>query len=150
MQFDSKLGYKIRKLILQEHLYTNHGPRYEKYGLINHIRNLEYNLYDLVTAYGIEKSGRRGRILHTMNTVHEQIRLDFHLYYEIGGFHFRDGRSIRDDDPNFGDRRYGVISSMVDEIGRMIGSRLGLERVAAERIRAEMESLQKAGQAPAG
>ena len=138
---NSSIRYKILLLIKQTHGYFRHAPKSEKYGLVLQIKNLEYELYCIVTEILVTRSDRRKSLLHRLNVRHELLRAMFALYRELGFFHFQDGRNCKDTDPKTGDHRGTVVDSMVDEIGRMIGAWIAAERdETARRIAARKAS----------
>lgn len=127
MQYNN-LRYKIMMLIKQSNGYLRHGPKSEKYALINRIMNLEYELFDTVNEILLTRTDRRKSLLTKLNTRHGRLRLLYWLYYEKGCYHFQNGKNVKDSNPALGDHRYEVITNMIDEIGRMIGGWIAGER----------------------
>ena len=97
-------------------IYLNHFPKHEKYALANIIRSTAYEMYDYITEG--QKRYFKKTSLTGLDIVHEKLRMQLFLAYELGYFNFKDGR---DSQKQTGERRFGVINSMVDELGKMIG-----------------------------
>ena len=97
-------------------IYLNHFPKHEKYALANRIRSTAYELYDLITE--AQKRYHKKTTLTELDVTHEKLRMQFMLAAELGYLDFSAGVKSKE---NPGPHRYLAISSMVDELGRMIG-----------------------------
>ena len=100
-------------------IYLNHFPRHEKFALANRIRNTAYEVYDLITE--AQKKYFKKTTLTDLDITHEKLRMQLALANELGYFNYTAGKEVKDVHENQERRRYLAISSMVDELGRMIG-----------------------------
>jgi hypothetical protein len=101
--------------------YLNHFPKYEKYGLCQQIRNVNYDIYILMIE--CHKRYYKKSTLTQIDIKHEQLRMMIYLAYEIGYFKFKTNNI--DDNNNIIEvegKRYMNITSKIDELGRIIGS----------------------------
>jgi hypothetical protein len=100
-------------------LYLGHFPRHEKHALANRIRNIAYEVYDLIIE--AQKRYYKKTTLTNLDIAHEKLRMQLYLAYELGYFRFKDGRKS-DKKPNeLEEHRFLVISKLNDELGKMIG-----------------------------
>lgn len=97
-------------------IYINHFPKYEKYALSSQIRQTAYRLYDLITEG--QKRYYKKTTLTNLDIVHEQLRMQVFLAYELGYFGYKDGRKP---DKKVESKRHYAITRQVDELGKMIG-----------------------------
>jgi len=117
------LHVKLLKMITQASIYLNNFPKYEKYGLAQQIRNVMYDIYNLVTE--CQKRYHKKTTLTTLDIKHEQLRMLFKLAHELNYFHFKHG--THGNTEKEANRKYLFMSSMVNEIGSMIGGWIKLE-----------------------
>ena len=113
---EAGLNRKFMEFAKLMNIYLNHFPKHEKYALANIIRSTAYEMYDYITEG--QKRYFKKTSLTGLDIVHEKLRMQLFLAYELGYFNFKDGR---DGQNQTGERRFGVINSMVDELGKMIG-----------------------------
>lgn len=117
---DGVITYKFIELMRILNVYLNHFPKHERHAMCQNIRSTAYKFYDLCTeAY---KRYYKKTTLSQIDIVHEQLRMQVYLAYELGYFAFSNG--IRDTDSSKikEGRRYMVISSLIDELGRLVGA----------------------------
>jgi len=81
---------KYIELVKLLNIYLNHFPKFEKYALANRIRNTAYELYDLIIEG--EKKYYKKTTLTKLDVIHEQLRMQLFLAYELGYFRFKDGK----------------------------------------------------------
>lgn len=98
-------------------IYLNHFPRFEKFALSNNIRNTAYGVYDLITE--CQKKYYKKSSLTELDITHQKLRMQIYLANELGYFAYRDGRSNKEIDAA---KRFLAISSLIDEIGKIIGA----------------------------
>lgn len=110
------LNRKYMEMMKLLNIYLNHFPKFEKYALCNIIRNTAYHLYDLITE--CQKRYYKKTSLTELDITHQKLRMQVYLANELGYFNFRDGS---DDTSSDTIRRFIAISSIVDEIGKIIG-----------------------------
>jgi hypothetical protein len=116
---EPQLYRKMVELLKLLNIYLNHFPKHEKYALCNSIRSTAYGIYDLITEG--EKRYLKKTTLTNLDITHEKLRMQLYLAYELGYFRFKDGKQT---DEHFLEReanRYQAITSLNDEIGKMIG-----------------------------
>lgn len=111
------LNHRYFEMIKLLNLYLNHFPKHEKYALCNNIRNTAYEVYDLITE--CQKRYYKKTSLVNLDITHEKLRMQIYLANELGYFNFKNGR---EDNACDGVKRYLAISSLIDEIGKIIGS----------------------------
>jgi four helix bundle protein len=115
---EAQLNRKFMEFAALMSIYLNHFPKHEKYALSNRIRNTAYEIYDLITEG--QKRYYKKTTLTLLDITHEKLRMQIYLANEMGYFRYRDGkRSEKQADEQ---HRYTAISSLIDEIGRMIGA----------------------------
>jgi hypothetical protein len=116
---DTIMHRKFLEFIQLLNIYLNHFPKHEKYALSNRIRNTAYELYDYITEG--RKRYYKKTTLTNLDIVHEKLRMQVHLAFELGYFRFKDGKEV-DKNPEEQERkRYTTITLKVDELGKMIG-----------------------------
>ena len=98
-------------------IYLNHFPRFEKYALSNNIRNTAYEVYDLITES--QKRYIKKTTLTNLDIAHQKLRMQIYLANELGYFAFKDGKT---DNKVNSHKRFLAISSLIDEIGKIIGA----------------------------
>lgn len=123
----AQLDQKYIEMLKLLNIYLNHFPKHEKYALCSRIRNTAYGLYDLITE--TQKRYHKKTTLTAMDIMHEQLRMQIRLAYELGYFRFRDGKQERGQADAHALHRLTTIESFVDEIGRMIGGWILFERL---------------------
>ena len=111
---------KYIELVKLLNIYLNHFPKFEKYALANRIRNTAYEIYDLIVEG--EKRYYKKTSLTKLDIIHEQLRMQLFLAYELGYFRFKDGKEDDKDPMVLEGHRYSAISLLVDELGKMIGA----------------------------
>lgn len=120
------LDNKYIEMLKILNIYLNHFPRHEKYALCNLIRNTAYNLYNLITE--AQKRYHKKTTLTNMDITHEQLRMQIRLAYELGYFHFKNGRTDENSPDEQAFHRLTVLQTFIDEIGRMIGGWINFEQ----------------------
>jgi len=123
---EAGLNRKFMEFAKLMNIYLNHFPKHEKYALANIIRNTAYEMYDYITEG--QKRYFKKTSLTGLDIVHEKLRMQLFLAYELGYFNFKDGRNNK---KQIAEKRFGTISLMVDELGRMIGG--WIKRVKEEK-----------------
>lgn len=108
-------------------IYLNHFPKHEKYALANNIRNSAYLVYDLIVE--CQKRYFKKTTLTQLDVEHEKLRMQLFLANELGYFNFQDGKKESKVDAV---HRYGAISLLVDELGKMIGSWINKLKLSGE------------------
>lgn len=114
---EAGLNRKFMEFAKLLNIYLNHFPKHEKFALANRIRNTAYKMYDYTTEG--QKRYFKKTSLTSLDIVHEKLRMQLFLAYELGYFSFKDGKQISKN--NTAEHRFGTINSMVDELGKMIG-----------------------------
>lgn len=113
---ESNLHVKLLSLIKLINIHLNHFPKHEKFALCNQIRMCMYDVYNLVTI--CNKNYGSKNALHSLDVKHEQLRMLLKLAFELGYYNYKQGTASNSAEPI---RRYLAVSSMIDEIGSMIG-----------------------------
>ncbi|NOX40502.1 MAG: four helix bundle protein [Alphaproteobacteria bacterium] len=116
---EANLNRKFVEMMKLLNIYLNHFPRHEKYALCSRIRNTAYQIYDLITE--AQKRYHKKTTLVNLDITHEQLRMQMHLANELGYLGFKDGRTNVDGFGLQSAHRYIAISTLIDELGRMIG-----------------------------
>ena len=116
---EAGLNRKMVEFIKLLNVYLNHFPKHERYALSNRLRNTSYEIYDLITEG--QKRYFKKTTLTQLDITHEKLRMQLYLAFEAGYFRFKDGREVDSPKSEKAERRYLVISAMVDELGKMIG-----------------------------
>jgi len=111
------LNRKYMEMIKLLNIYLNHFPRFEKYALSNNIRNTAYEVYDLITE--AQKRYIKKTTLTNLDITHQKLRMQIYLANELGYFAFKDGKINNNISPH---KRFLAISSLIDEIGKIIGA----------------------------
>jgi four helix bundle protein len=117
---ESALNRKFIETAKLMNIYLNHFPRHEKYALANRIRNTAYEVYDLISEG--QKRYFKKTTLSNLDIAHEKLRMQIYLAYELGYFRFKDGRAVSKGPGKMEQRRFTALSSLVDELGKMIGA----------------------------
>ena len=116
---EATLSRKFSDFAKLMNIYLNHFPRHEKYALANRIRNTAYEMYDYITEG--QKRYYKKTSLTGLDIVHEKLRMQLYLAYELGYFSFKDGKQSDKNPSELAEHRFGTINEMVDELGKMIG-----------------------------
>ncbi len=116
---EAVLNRKFLEFMKLLNIYLNHFPKFEKYALANKIRNTAYDLYDLITEG--EKKYYKKTTLTNLDVMHEKLRMQLYLAYELGYFKFKDGHTLEDEADKIEAKRFTSISRLNDEIGKLIG-----------------------------
>lgn len=103
----------------QLNLYLNHWPKHEKHALAKSIRDDAYRLFDLMVEG--QKRYHKKTSLTELDVTIEKLRLKLMLAYELGYFAFRQKGDAAERSEVVSEKRYGVLTVMLDEIGRIIG-----------------------------
>lgn len=115
------LNRKFIEMMKLLNIYLNHFPKFEKYALVNNIRNTAYKMYDLIVE--CQKRYYKKTTLTELDIVHQNLRMQLYLANELGYFAFKNGK--KESDNNNEVRRYLAISKLVDEIGKILGGWIG-------------------------
>lgn len=116
---EPNLNRKFIEFVKLLQIYLNHFPRHEKYALANRIRNNAYELYDLISE--AQKRYHKKTTLTNLDISHERLRMQIYLAYELGYFHFKDGKPAVKSQKELEAHRFQTLNIMIDELGRMIG-----------------------------
>ena len=116
---EAKLNRKFMEFAKLMNIYLNHFPKHEKFALANRIRSTAYEVYDLISEG--QKRYIKKTTLTNLDVTHEKLRMQILLAHELGYFGYSDGREIEKSHDQQKEHRYLTISTMVDELGRMIG-----------------------------
>lgn len=111
-------------MIKLANIHLNHFPKHEKFGLSQQIRNCMYDLFNIITE--CQKRYHKKTSLTNLDIQHEQLRMFFKLAFELGYYEYKDGREQHG--AKEAQRRYQAISTLVDEVGSMIGGWIKSER----------------------
>lgn len=122
----AQLDRKYIEMLKLLNIYLNHFPKHEKFALCNRIRNTAYGLYDLITE--AQKRYHKKTTLTSMDIMHEQLRMQIRLAYELGYFQFKDGKENANYPQQQAIHRLSAIESFINEIGKMIGGWIAFER----------------------
>lgn len=114
---EAGLNRKFMEFAKLLNIYLNHFPKHEKYALANRIRNTAYEMYDYITE--AQKRYFKKTSLTGLDIIHEKLRMQLFLAYELGYFSFKDGKQRNKG--NTAEYRFSTINLMVDELGKMIG-----------------------------
>jgi len=114
---DSTLTHKCTEMIKLANIYLNHAPRHEKYGLCQEIRKNMYTVYDLITE--ARKKHTKKTTLRDLDIANEKLKMQWKLYHELGYFYYHHHKREKTDQEAL--KRYTAISSLVNEMGAMIG-----------------------------
>lgn len=123
---EAQLDRRFVEMVRLLNVYLNHFPRHEKYGLALEIRRAAYDAYGLIVE--AQKRYQKKSTLTSLDIRHEQLRMFLRLAHELGYFNFKDGRQAEESPAALSEKRYLAISSLVDEIGRMIGGWISADR----------------------
>lgn len=114
---EAVLDRRFLQMVKLLNLYLNHFPKHEKFGLALKIRNVAYEVYELIVES--QKRYHKKTTLTNLDIKHEQLRMLIRLAFELGYFNFKGKGSEKSGET--GRKRYLAISDKVDEIGRIIG-----------------------------
>lgn len=115
------ITHKFIEMMRLLNVYLNHFPKHERHAMCANIRETAYRLYDLCIE--AHKRYHKKTTLTQIDIMHEQLRMQLYLAYELGYFSFGNGIQITGDPGEEKEgHRYMAISSLVDEIGRLIGA----------------------------
>ena len=120
--------HKSRELIKLMNVHLNHFPKHEKYGLSQEIRQSAYSVYGLIVE--CMKRYHNKTSLTKLDVHHEQLRMFLNLAYELGYYHYHDGKRQRTDAEAL--RRYTALSILVNELGAMIGGWMNAMRASTK------------------
>jgi len=122
---ETNLHTKLVAFMKLANIHLNHFPKHEKYGLCQQIRNVMYDVYNLVTE--CQKRYHKKTSLTSLDIKHEQLRMMFHLANELGYYRFKNGKIENTEKES--NRKYMAISIMINEIGAMIGGWIKSENI---------------------
>ena len=105
-------------------VYLNHFPSHEKYGLALELRRAAYDVYALIVE--CQKRYHKKTTLTNLDIRHEQLRMLTRLAHELGYFGFKLGK--KESDKAREEHRYLNLSSLIDELGKMIGGWIVFDR----------------------
>jgi hypothetical protein len=117
---EAGLNRKFMEFAKLMNIYLNHFPRHEKYALANRIRNTAYEMYDYITEG--QKRYFKKTSLTGLDIVHEKLRMQLYLTYELGYFSFKDGKRAEGSREELAEHRFATLNALVDELGKMIGA----------------------------
>ncbi len=117
---ESILNRKFIEFAKLLNIYLNHWPRHERYALSSRVRNTTYEIYDLITES--QKRYYKKSTLTNLDIMHEKVRMQLYLAYELGYFEFKDGRRTDKSPEELQEHRFLAISKLVDELGKIIGA----------------------------
>ena len=121
---EANLHVKMLHLIKLANIHLNHFPKYEKYGLSQQIRQCMYGIYDLITE--CQKRYHKKTSLTSLDIQHEQLRMLFKLAFELKYYEYKDAKNQLGERESL--RRYQAMSSLVNEVGAMIGGWIKSEK----------------------
>ena len=124
---EAVLNRKFIQMMKLLNIYLNHFPRYEKYALSNTIRNTAYGIYDLITE--CQKRYYKKTSLTELDVKHQKLRMQVYLANELNYFSFKDGKQSSSVDAS---KRFLALSSLIDEIGKIIGAWINKLRAAGK------------------
>jgi len=127
MDYYATLIHKVKKLIAQLNIYLRKFPSYERHALCQQIRESAYRVFTLIVEG--DKRFKKKTTLTNLNIEHEKLRMLLYVAFEEGYFSWESKKHGQRAKPAQSevDRRYTTVSTMVDEIGRMIGGWIGYE-----------------------
>ncbi len=120
---EAGLDKKFIEFAKMMNVYLNNFPRYERYGLALEIRRAAYEMYGMIVE--CQKRYHKKTTLTSLDIRHQQLRMLIRLAHQLGYFGRKEGGS---NDKTRGDKRYLVLSSLVDELGRMVGGWIVADR----------------------
>ena len=116
---EANINRKFMETVKLINVYCNHFPKHEKYALANRIRNTAYDIYDLITEG--QKRYLKKTSLSKLDIAHELLRMQLYLAYELGYFRYKNSKESTKSPSDLEGHRYGAVSALVDELGKMIG-----------------------------
>lgn len=123
---EAQLNYKFIQFAKLMNIYLNHFPKHEKYGLALEIRRAAYDVYGLIVEG--QKRYHKKTTLANLDIRHEQLRMLINLAHELGYYAFKDGQKQDQKPEELAAHRHLAISRLVDELGRMIGAWIVVQR----------------------
>lgn len=103
----------------QLNLYLGHFPSHEKHALCHSIRTDAYRVFDLMVEG--QRRHYKKTSLTELDVSLERLRMKLLLALELGYFAFKHKGEKVERSEVAGEKRYGVLSLMLDEIGRIVG-----------------------------
>lgn len=128
---EAKLDRKFVEFAKLMNIHLNHFPKHEKYGLALEIRRAAYAVYGFIVE--AQKRYHKKTALSSLDVEHEKLRMLVRLAFELGYFEFKDGKREQKSPAAAGEHRYLALSRLVDELGRMIGGWIVVDRQLATR-----------------
>lgn len=116
-QGEPKLYTKLSELIKLSHIYLNHAPKHEKFGICQNIRQSLYATYELVVES--QKKYHKKTTLTNLDIEHEKVKMLYKLFFDLGYFKYKNNKRELSDKEML--RRYKAISILLNETGAMIG-----------------------------
>lgn len=120
---------KTIDLIKLLNIHLSHFPKHEKYGLTQQIRNSAYSVFTLLIE--CKKRYHKKTTLTELDIKHEQLRMLINLAFELGYYHYKDSSRGRSDLDAL--HRYTAISCLVNELGRLIGTWIKIEKEKSDK-----------------
>lgn len=128
---EAKLDRKFVEFAKLMNIHLNHFPKHEKYGLALEIRRTAYAVYGFIVE--AQKRYHKKTAISSLDVEHEKLRMLVRLAFELGYFEFKDGKREQKSPAAAGEHRYLALSRLVDELGRMIGGWIVVDRQLATR-----------------
>ena len=76
-------------------------------------------MYDYITEG--QKRYYKKTSLTGLDIIHEKLRMQLYLAYELGYFQFKDGKISDRNVDELAEHRFSALNAMVDELGKMVG-----------------------------
>ncbi len=130
----TKLLVKVQEMVKMMTVHLNHFPNHEKFALSQEIRRAAYDVFQSIVA--AQKGYSTLEDLKQTDVRVEQLRMLVNLAHEIGYYHYKNGKRDQTDEVAF--QRYTALSSLINEVGAMIGTwltRLHKEKCGGERLK---------------
>lgn len=128
MSFNSEavLFRKYLEMLKLLHIYLNHFPNHEKFGLAQSIRNDAYKILDYIIEG--QKRYYKKTSLTELDIAHERLRQKAYLAYELEYFGYKNGKHDDRDQKKLNSERFCKISVLIDALGAMIGAWIKSQR----------------------
>jgi hypothetical protein len=123
---EAVLFRKYLEMLKLLHIYLNHFPKCEKYGLCQSIRNDAYKILDYIIEG--QKRYYKKTSLTELDIAHERLRQKSYLAYELGYFGYKNGIQDNRDSQKLNAERFQKISVLIDALGAMIGAWIKSQR----------------------
>ena len=110
MTIEDTILPKCREMIKLLNVQINHFPKHEKFALTSQIRNVSYEIHNLLVE--CRKRYHKKTTLTELDIRHEQLRMMINLAFELGYYDYHNGKSSRTESESL--RRYTAISSRIN------------------------------------